>query len=519
MAFALLSFGPSICAVSANAEALVPSEFSIEFRSNLSDAIHRDIPSETEDDLNVADWSGAMAEVGTILVLGKAAYLAGGDTIARDFDYDIQGNELEYFHDRLFTKEYLKFDDNTKGMNWGHAYAGMIYYQAFRNYNFNVYESTLATFVTSTAWEAFFEYKEVVSINDQIVTTFGGAVLGESFFQFSEMLATKPGWVPAAFSGLFNPAKTIRAWFGYEQALRLKRDKVDDFFSVYAATILSQNNTRELDRSILALGFNASVNSMRGKYDSLSGTPTLVEMNAEFGLSELGLEEFQLKSLMVMGGYHYETAKKNRSRDSWYKNYYLGPSLGIEYSSFGADSDTEDFYVAVNLIGFTLGGEWRKNDVHFSAQGSIHGDFAMVKPFAAQSIDNYRDFYWNTKSSLWENAYAYALGHTANIQLAASYHNLTLNLSMRSQRWDSIDNKKIERYADWNPNRKDLDFKDARDRLKFQIDYAYNSRLTLGLNMEKIYRSGEFFGIDFPDFYTKAKDIETRTSLQVAYSY
>lgn len=469
--------------------------------------------------LNERDTYGAMLELGTLLAMGKVAYLAGGDTIKRDFDYDIQGNEFEYFSDRLLTKEYLKFDDNTMGMNWGHAYAGMVYYQAFRNHNFNFYESILGTFAASTTWEVLFEYKELVSINDQIVTTFGGAVLGESLFQLSEMLANKPGRVPRFFSGLFNPAKTVREWFGGEQPARFKRSKVDDIFNVYTGIISSSNNTRDLDKTVLIFGFDASVDSMRGNYDSLSGTPTLVEMKGEFGFSEAGWDEFQMSALVVLGGYHYRTAKKDKRYGQWHKRYYLGPSMGIEYAGFGADEEDEDFYAVINLLGGSAGADWQKNQLNLSMRGSLHGDFSMVKPFASQGIENYRDFYWNSKSSLWENAYSYALGYTLHLAFDLSFHDIALGLSVRSQRWDSIDNKKIERFVQWNPNRKDLDFKDNRDRVQFKINYSVTEGLQLGLHIEKIYRKGEYFGIDDPSFYAQADDIETRTWLQVNYQY
>lgn len=469
-------------------------------------------------DLNQADWSSAMTEIGTILVLGRLSYISGGETIERDFDYELEGNEFEYFSKRLFTDEYMKLDDNSKGMNWGHAYAGMIYHQAFRNHNFNYYESVLATFLTSTTWEVFFEYKEVVSINDQFFTTWGGAVLGEGFFQLNEMLAYKDGWVPWAFEGLFNPAKAIQGWFSESKKLRFKRDNVDDVFTVYTGVVSSSNDTRDLDKSIAVFGLNASVNSMKGDYDTFSGTPTLVELHAEAGLSSEGLEDFQLTSAIVLGGYYHQTAKKDRQAGDWKETTFIGPSVGIEYNSLGVDDD-EDFYSTVNLIGVSMGKEWQKNKLRFALRASAYADFAMVNPFASKNVENYRDFYWNSKSALWENAYAYALGHTINVQFEGEYRELKFGLNVRSQRWDSIDNKEFERFGAWNPNRKDLDFKDGRDRFKFYVSYDFTENFTARLHYEQIHRDGEFFGIDDPTFYAQADDIETRSSLQLSYHY
>lgn len=475
--------------------------------------------SDTSKHLLEKDWWAASAEVGTIFLLGTTLYHAGASSMERDFDYEIDGNAAEYLKDRLFNEDYWKLDDNSMGMNWGHAYAGMIYYQAFRNHNFNFYESTLATFITSTAWEAVVEYKEVISINDQIVTTLGGAVLGESLFQFSEMLATKDGWIPSTFEALFNPAQMVRGWFGAPKKSRFNRSKVEDAFSVYTGAMSSTNDTRYLDKSMITFGLNASVDSRQGQYDLLSGTPTLVEINAQAALSELGIEEFQLTSTVLLGGYYQHIPSKDITGDEWQKTYFAGPSVGVDYASFGAEEDDEDFYAVVNVLGIAMGGDWQTRDIRLQLRGSIYADFALVKPFASQGIENYRDFFWNSKSALWENGYAYALGHTANLKFEASYRSLLIGLSVRSQRWNSIDNKEFERGSDWNPNRKDLDFKDARDRFQAYMDYTISSNLTLGLHYETIHRSGEFFGIDKPDFYAEADDIESRSWIQLNYSY
>ena len=465
------------------------------------------------------DWTGAMQELGTILVLGRLSYMAGGETIERDFDYEIEGNEFEYFGKRLFTDEYWKFDDNTKGMNWGHAYAGMIYHQAFRNHNFSYYESVLATFVTSTVWEVFFEYKEVVSINDQFFTTWGGAVLGESFFQIGDMLYTKEGWIPATFAALFNPANAIKRIWRDPKTPVFSRKNVHDVFNVYTGITYASHDIRDLNEGILVFGLDAKVDRLNEKAKVKGNTPKLVEVEAMAGLSKEGLEDFQLMSKVLLWSKQGASHANMANNQAFSNRYYIGPSIGIEYVSYGADRETEDFFSAVHLLGLDAASKWTSADMSFLLRGSFYGDFAMVKPFATQGVPNYRDFFWNTKSSLWENAYAYALGYTLDLFAEMNYSNYTLGLKLRSQRWDSIDNKEYERFSDWNPNNKDLDFKDSRDRLKAYVKYQITPKLQIDFSVESIRRFGEFFGIDNPEFYARAKDTETRTSLQLHYQY
>lgn len=463
------------------------------------------------------DWTGAMKELGTILALGRVAYLSGGETIERDFDYELEGNEFEYFGKRLFTDEYWKLDDNTKGMNWGHAYAGMIYHQAFRNHNFSFYDSVLATFVASTVWEVFFEYKEVVSINDQFFTTWGGAVLGESFFQIGDMLYTKDGWIPATFAALFNPANAIRRLWSNPKIPVTSRNNVYDKFDVYAGLTYANHDNRDLDTSIVIFGLESKIDRLNYQSNSSDSTPQLVEVEALFGLSKEGLEDFQLLSkVLLWGKFGLHTASK---KDQFSRKYYIGPSIGIEYVSYGADRLTEDFFSSVHLIGLDGAVKWTNSELSVLLRSSLYADFSMVKPFATQGVPNYRDFFWNTKSSLWENAYAYALGYTFDLHLEANYLDYTAGIKLRSQYWDSIDNKDYERFKEWNPNTRDLDFKDHRDRITAYLKYRITPSVQIDFNLQTIKRFGEFFGIDRPDFYARAKDTETRASIFLNYSY
>ncbi len=463
------------------------------------------------------DWSAAMSELGTILALGRVAYLSGGETIERDFDYELRGNEFEYFGKRLITDEYWKLDDNTKGMNWGHAYAGMIYHQAFRNHHFSFYESVLATFVTSTVWEVFFEYKEVVSINDQFFTTWGGAVLGESFFQIGDMLYTKDGWIPATFAALFNPANAIRRLWSNPKVPVTSRNNVYDKFDVYTGLAFSKHDQRDLDKGILLFGLDAKIDRLNYQSNSHTNTPQLVEVEALAGLSKGGLEDFQLLSKVLLWGKFGQRFATDI--DEFSRKYYIGPSIGIEYVSFGADRLTEDFFSSVHLIGVDGAIKWTKSDLSVLLRSSLYADFSMVKPFATQGVPNYRDFFWNTKSSLWENAYAYALGYTFDFHIEANYLDYTAGIKLRSQYWDSIDNKEYERFSEWNPNTRDLDFKDHRDRITAYVKYRITTSLQIDFNVQTIRRFGEFFGIDRPDFYAKAEDTETRAQIFLQYSY
>lgn len=464
------------------------------------------------------DWWGAMTEITLVLALGEILYKAGSESMEDDFDYEIDGNAGKFFYDRLMTNDSWKFDDNDIGMNWGHSYAGALYYQAFRNYNFNYYESSLAAFLTSSVWEVFAEYKEVVSINDQIVTTWGGAVLGESFFQLAEMLESKEGWIPASLAAIFNPSQTVRGWFDIEGPARFERRYAKDTFTLYSGVLYKTRDLDEDAASMFILGMNASVDSMAGKYDSLFGTPSLVNMDMEVSVSERGIEDWQLATDLFLGGYVNHIDSNSAALDSWSQRYFIGPSMGAEYVSMGQEAD-EDFYAVINLLGLSMGGQWLRQGISIDVRGDIYGDFAMVKPFASRDYINQYHSYWGSKSVLWEGGYGYAMGHTVKLIMEARYLDILFGASIKSHRWNSIDDKDIERTGGWNPNYNDLDFKEARDRYQVYLTYLFSNDFALSLHYELIEREGKFEGIDNPNIFNQLDESEQRTWLQLEYNY
>ncbi|MCG9697302.1 DUF3943 domain-containing protein [Shewanella sp. Isolate11] len=464
------------------------------------------------------NWWGATAELSILMVMGELLYKVGEDSMEVDQDYELSGNEAKYFWNRLTDEEYWKYDDNDIGMNWGHAYAGALYYQAFRNNGFNYYESSLGTLFSSTFWEVVAEYKEVVSINDQIVTTWGGMVLGEGLFQFSEMLATKDGWIPTTLSWAFNPGQMVFGWFDAASPARFNRSKVKDEFNLYTGVRYSDKQQADVTSTMMTFGMEASVDSRAGHYDNFSSTPTWVEMQMETGISQEGVEDWQMTTQLLLGGYAGQQQSHSALADAWSHSFYIGPSTGMEYTSIGLEED-EDFYAVVNLLGLSLGGEWANQDLKFSVRSDIFGDFAMVKPFATKDYHAQGLHFWGTKSVLWEGEYGYTWGHTFNLSAEASYRNLALGFKIKSQRWDSIDGKNRERQPGWNPNVRDVDFKDARDRYQVYLSYEVNQDISITAHHERIDRSGEIHGIDIPSIYSRLDDTEQRSWIEVVFHY
>ncbi len=97
----------------------------------------------------------------------------------------------------------------------GHPYQGMLVHSAARSAGLNFWEAGAYTFFSSLAWELFFE-PDAPSINDQITTALGGALLGEALHRLYRALVDVDG--PGASSlrelaaSLLSPASAMNRW-------------------------------------------------------------------------------------------------------------------------------------------------------------------------------------------------------------------------------------------------------------------------------------------------------------------
>ena len=100
-------------------------------------------------------------------------------------------------------------DDRRASFNITHVYSGSLPYVVSRSNGLTIFESYFATLIFSSIWEIAAEYREVVAINDQIVTTMGGAALGETLYQMGQMLRQRPGLITQGFATLLHPLGTL----------------------------------------------------------------------------------------------------------------------------------------------------------------------------------------------------------------------------------------------------------------------------------------------------------------------
>jgi hypothetical protein len=145
-------------------------------------------------------YARAAMENGLITILEMAFYW-----------YDPQSNSVDWqFPDvssKLQSASAVRFDDNLMRTNYlYHPFAGQSHYLFTRVNGFSVGESFLTAAAFSTAYEMLLEWRELVSINDLIVTPVGGTAVGEFFNQLGGYLNSEP---PHAHLHVRQPAPVV----------------------------------------------------------------------------------------------------------------------------------------------------------------------------------------------------------------------------------------------------------------------------------------------------------------------
>ena len=117
----------------------------------------------------------AILECYALIAISQTNYWINYTDWIEDWQFRLRWEDQKM---RLFTLDANRFDDNEFTTNWTHSLSGALYYNFSRSNNHTWLESFIFTSVASLYWEYLVEWREVVSVNDNIFTSFGGPSIG-----------------------------------------------------------------------------------------------------------------------------------------------------------------------------------------------------------------------------------------------------------------------------------------------------------------------------------------------------
>jgi hypothetical protein len=128
-------------------------------------------------------WRRFFVQEGVVAVYSTVRYWSAYHTWIEDWQFELTFADQ---YKRFLTLQAVTFDSNAYVTNWTHVIGGALYYQMARANYLTWAESVLASFTCSAIYEYVSEWREVISINDMFLTTFGGYSLGETWFQLAD---------------------------------------------------------------------------------------------------------------------------------------------------------------------------------------------------------------------------------------------------------------------------------------------------------------------------------------------
>lgn len=417
----------------------------------------------------------------------------------------------------------LRFDDNGFSVNEGHYYAGLAYYLTARTAGLSRLESLLVTLGASSFWEYISEYKEVVSINDQINTTLGGFILGETTFQMCKIFrVAKTSYINSIMKDVCNAPHRGSNWLQN----KLKKNNQMLFSETLEST---PDIWAKLDLSVSTVktnvGGQTKTLNIRGQVISIpmfEEPGQVQEIITDTVFSELifnksisgNLDIFKIFAKTTLAAYYQKQLTQNNKGELNGYNLFIGPSVEFEvdesYYGKNEKDHRSDFRGVAHILGSTIDLTGYYRGVKLRVVMDVYGDFAMIKSYAIDSYKDYRSDRSEVISSVLEkHGYYYALGSTQKIYFSLQNDPFEIGASLSSSSFKSIeshDRHEDLKTIDLNPSDKILN-------QKYWVAYELNKDWRIEIGREYIKRTGKI------PYFNQLSSKIIKTYGQLIYSY
>lgn len=384
-------------------------------------------------------YARAVIEAVGILGIGIAWYWIAPTANSADWEFN---SPLEKLNLRA-----VRFDNNKFTTNMAlHPVSGSGYYGFARLNRLSIPLAGSFGVVYSTVWEYAFEWREKVSINDLIVTPFGGMALGECFYRLVEYVGSAPpggSWArTAARFGLGWPRLMHEAMDGrFEDGfppdeLGMSSAYYHLFHLGYSIGDASNDRAEStfvhgpvLETEIVALpGY-----LRRGRYHLVFDQGNFTETRLRLGFASDGLEEIEAWFRSALFGYYAQDLSGHPLRGTAHSF-----ALSVAYSHrqswlLGA----MDEYAFVHFPGVAWD-EWlAAGQLLFHSRLEASFDFGAIKPaaFASWRGDNPDG---TIKSVLSTYGYDFDWGVSGRLSLSLIYASFEAGLRFSYGRYRSI---------------------------------------------------------------------------------
>lgn len=402
-------------------------------------------------------WGRAFIEWGSFMMISQVHYWIQYSSFINDWQYHLDWKDQTK---RFLTFDATWFDSNSFNLNWSHSMAGAVYYQFARSNNISWLGSWALCMFGAEWWEHVAEWREVISINDVIVTGVGGYPIGESWFQLGKFLCTSDNPV-FRLLGFINPAIKANRWFdrnhlggekieyaGHEFDLDFGMKSVSGVMGgtgTYPYIGLTTNiiNPPQYDRPgnetiHLTDTFSSSIIADQTKADS-HGQETNLEFKVRGpGWLSRNLDDQGNGHTLYFGmGSGFVYFRKRAVEDYDFGSVGLNDIDGLRLDE---PRNFRDKLAIVHAIGPVAEWTLRRSGFELLASGEAYIDFAMPNAYALNGYSVDHDIS-GMKTTVLNFGYYYALGGTGSARLEAKTSALDVFGEALYQRWNSLNGR------------------------------------------------------------------------------
>jgi hypothetical protein len=492
-----------------------------------------------------APASGAKKKV------GKALLILSGFILAETIRYWVESRKwredwnYRFIWDdqkvRFFSLKANRFDSNPFVTNWTHLVSGHLYYSMGRSYNLDPLASLLVSIGSSLWWEYVTEWREVISINDNLFSGLGGISLAEPLFQIGSHFNRRPGLLNKAIGFLFNPVVT----FNDVIAGKKKKAGAGETRPARPRMQLQVGPQRRSgpagvpDASpLLHFGLDAEYLTIPGHGDpekadvgAWSKTTLLSEISLDLIAGAGRVQEFSFFSRAVLAGFFRQKLRQGPGAPLRGFNYFVGLATSFDLFKKAASAYYDkgeyhydfaageraplptgfvDKFAAVNLIGPALDARFYAGPARFRFSLSASADFALVNALALNLYSRDHDIYEpRLKTTLVHYGYYYAWGATLTAAAGVQLGNIGFSGRCKYQSYGSIEG--LDRFQDQVAD--DVHITDSR--LAYELDLRYclaRVPVALALAFEGIRRRGSIHEV-------ACRETEQRFTTQLIFSF
>jgi len=454
----------------------------------------------------------AAVETGGILALEILWYESLVELNKRDFDFDRTAAGQRRRWSRLYG---VRFDDNTFGINMGHAYYnGSFYYDVARVLGGSILESWLFTLATSSVWEATIEHREVFSLNDTVVTPAGGAAIGEAFYQLGRFFERgSPTVANRVLTTLFSPAHTLNDLVGLTRperttdvdSLGLPRDVWHRFELDLGAALGGGSAGRPRRELWLSLDTDLVAVPGHGRPGELAQTlddGQWSRVHLRYASDADGLTELGAYAQASLWGRYRQRLQDREGALSGHSLFY-GAATAFDLSIARLPT-FQDFIGIMHVVGPTTDATWHHRGL--SLRGGLTGflDFAMPRSVAWEKLQRQGAVLPTTKSVLEDQGYTHAWGFTGAAMVEARWRGFELAGELRYDWLDSIEGRDRRQDSTTSPTGTfhegvvdDFNVRDQRRTLRAALSWQLPGKpWTLRLWGEDRLRTGQARGVE-----------------------